>query len=205
MKPTRGLVLLLALFLAACATLAPGSGGRQAKRLWTDAHLALRAENFRAADSIFSRLATTHPDTEEGREALFFLGEMRMDPRNPGWNSRQAADYLRRYLAHGASERPTEVHRHPEASTFLELANQLNLPAGQRIGALQPGTVERPQQRPATAAPVPQRVVPSEEAAALRTEIERLRAEVEERDEQIRRLREELNRVRNTLAPGRRP
>lgn len=204
MKPIRGLVFLLALFLAACATLAPGSGGRQAKRLWTDAHLALRAENFRAADSVFSRLATTHPNTEEGREALFFLGEMRMDPRNPGWNSRQAADYLRRYLAHGASERPTEIHRHPEASTFLELANQLNLPAGQRIGALQPGTVERPQ-RPTTATPVPQRVVPSEEAAALRAEIERLRAELADRDDTIRRQREELNRIRNTLAPGRRP
>jgi len=200
MKPTRGLVLLLALFLAACATLAPGSGDRQAKRLWTDAHLALRAENFRAADSLFSRLATAHPGTEEGREALFFLGEMRMDPRNPGWNSRQAADYLRRYLAHGANERPTEIHRHPEANTFLELANQLNLPPGQRIGALQPGTSV--EVRTVT---TPQRVVPSEEAAALRTELERLRREVEERDETIRRQREELNRIRNTLTPGRRP
>ncbi|MET0399539.1 MAG: hypothetical protein ABW277_22300 [Longimicrobiaceae bacterium] len=203
MKPTRGLVFLLALFLAACATLAPGSGGREGKRLWTAAHLALRAENFRAADSLFTRLATAHPRTEEGHEALFFLGEMRMDPRNPGWNSRLAAEYLRRYLARGDSSPRAEIHRQPEASTFLELANQLNLPAGQRIGALQPGTtrVEVPQQQ----APVPQRVVPSEEAAALRTEIERLRAQVAERDETIQRQRDELNRIRNTLAPGRRP
>ena len=202
MKPTRGLVLLLALFLAACATLAPGSGGREGKRLWTAAHLALRAENFRAADSLFSRLATAHPRSEEGHEALFFLGEMRMDPRNPGWNSRLAAEYLRRYLARGDSSPRAEIHRQPEANTFLELANQLNLPAGQRIGALQPGTtrVEVPQQ-----APVPQRVVPSEEAAALRAEIERLRGELEARDETIRRQRDELNRIRNTLAPGRRP
>lgn len=203
MKPTRGLVFPLALFLAACATLAPGSGGREGKRLWTEAHLALRAENFRAADSLFTRLATDHPRTEEGHEALFFLGEMRMDPRNPGWNSRLAAEYLRRYLARGDSSPRAEIHRQPEANTFLELANQLNLPAGQRIGALQPGTTVEVRQ-PA-AQPVPQRVVPSEEAAALRTEIERLRAQVAERDETIQRQRDELNRIRNTLAPGRRP
>lgn len=202
MKPTRGLVFLLALFLAACATLAPASGGREGKRLWTAAHLALRDENFRAADSLFSQLATAHPLTEEGREALFFLGEMRMDPRNPGWNSRMAADYLRRYLARGDSAPRVEIHRQPEANTLLELANQLNLPAGQRIGALQPGTTTVEVR---TTAPVPQRVVPSEEAAALRTEIERLRGELTERDETIRRLRDELNRIRNTLAPGRRP
>jgi hypothetical protein len=200
-KPIRGLVFLLALFVAACATLAPGSRDRVGKRLWTEAHLALRAENFRAADSLFTRLATAHPATEEGREALFFLGEMRMDPRNPMWNSRSAADYLRRYLARGDSAGRVEIHRRPEASTFLELANQLNLPAGQRIGALQPGTTIEVRQAP----PVPQRVVPSEEAAELRTEIERLRAQVAERDETIQRQRDELNRIRNTLAPGRRP
>lgn len=201
MKPTRGLVFLLALFLAACASLAPGSRGGEGKRLWTQAHLALRAENFRAADSLFTRLATAYPATEEGREALFFLGEMRMDPRNPGWNSRSAADYLRRYLARGDSAGRVEIHRRPEASTFLELANQLNLPAGQRIGALQPGTTVQIRE----AAPVPQRVVPSEEAAELRAEIERLRGELAGRDETIRRQRDELNRIRNTLAPGRRP
>ena len=200
MKPTRGLVFLLALFLTACATLAPGSAGREGRRLWTQAHLALQAENFRAADSLFTRLATAHPGSEEGREALFFLGEMRMDPRNPGWNSRQAADYLRRYLARGDSGR-VEIHRQSEASTFLELANQLNLPAGQRIGALQPGTTVEVRRT----APVPQRVVPSEEAAALRAEVERLRGQVAERDETIQRQRDELNRIRNTLAPGRRP
>lgn len=198
MKPIRGLALLLALLLTGCATLAPGSRGREEKRLWRDAHLALRAENFGAADSAFRRLATEYPTREEGREALFFLGEMRMDPRNPGWNSRGAADYLRRYLAFGDSGSRVEIHRAPEATTFLELANQLNLPADQRIGALQPGT-ER------VSVPGPTRIVPSEQAAELAAEVQRLRAQVAERDATIRRQTDELNRIRNTLAPGRRP
>lgn len=198
MKLIRGLALLLALLLPACATLAPGSRGREVKRLWTEAHLALRAENFRTADSAFSRLATQHASTEQGREAVFFLGEMRMDPRNPAWNSRRAADYLRRYLALADPAGRVEIHRRPEATTFLELANQLNLPPEQRVAQLQPGTVER-------AVPGPVRIVPGEQAAELSAEVQRLRRELADRDETIRRQREELNRIRNTLAPGRRP
>lgn len=197
MMLNRGLPFLLALVVTACATLAPGSRGREGRQLWTEAHLALRAENFRAADSAFNRLATDHAGTEEGREALFFMGEMRMDPRNPGWNSLRAADYLRRYLALADSARG-EIHREPEARTFLELANQLNLPPDQRVAALQPGTVER-------TVPGPVRIVPGEQAAELNAEVLRLRRELADRDETIRRQREELNRIRNTLAPGRRP
>ncbi|HEX2189405.1 MAG TPA: hypothetical protein VHG51_10930 [Longimicrobiaceae bacterium] len=198
MKLNRGLAVLLALAVTACATLAPGSRDRAGKELWNQAHLALRAENFRVADSAFNRLVTDFAGTEEGREAIFFMGEIRMDPRNPGWNSLRAADYLRRYLALADSSRRVEIHREAEARTFLELANQLNLPPDQRIGALQPGT-ERVQ------IPGPVRIVPGEQAAELNAEVQRLRGELNARDETIRRQREELNRIRNTLAPGRRP
>lgn len=198
MKPIRGLALLLALSLTACASLAPGSRGREQRELWKEAHLSLLKEDFRTANSAFGRLVADYPGTEEGREALFFMGEIRMDPRNPDWNTRTAADYLRRYLALADSVRKVEIHRAPEAMTFLEIANQLNLPPEQRIGALQPGT-ER------VAVPGPVRVVPGEQAQELANEVERLRRVVAERDETIRRQREELNRIRNTLTPGRRP
>ncbi|HEV2147859.1 MAG TPA: hypothetical protein VGR37_10695 [Longimicrobiaceae bacterium] len=200
MNWTRGLAPLLVLLVAGCATFAPGSRDRAERDLWREAHLALGAGNFAAADSAFSRLASTYPDTEEGREAVFFLGEMRLDPRNPGWNTRAAAEHLRRYLARGDTAGQREIHRRPEATTFLELANQLNLPPDQRVAQLQPETEVRTR-----TVPGPVRVVPGEQAAELSAEVQRLRRELADREETIRRQREELNRIRNTLAPGRRP
>jgi hypothetical protein len=201
MNWTRGPAFLLVLLACGCATLAPGSGDRAGReQLWREAHMALRAGNFGAADSAFSRLANEHPDTEEGREAVFFLGGMRLDPRNAGWNTRAAADHLRRYLAQSDSAEQPEIHRRPEAVTFLEIANQLNLPPEQRVAQFQPDTAVRTR-----TVPGPVRVVPGEQAAELTAEVQRLRRELNERDETIRRQREELNRIRNTLAPGRRP
>ena len=199
-RTPRGLAPLVVLLLSACATIGLGSEGRERDDLWSVAHLALQAERFAAADSAFSRLATMHPGTEEGRESLFFLGAMHLDPRNPGWSSGEAAEYLRRYLALADSAREVQIHRRPEAVTILQLANQLNMPAEQRIGALQPQT-----QTERVAVPGPVRVVPGEQARELAAEVERLQRQVAERDETIKKQREELNRIRNTLAPGRRP
>ncbi|HEX2095375.1 MAG TPA: hypothetical protein VHG28_23465 [Longimicrobiaceae bacterium] len=169
--------------------------------MWERAHLALAIENFRTADSVFSQLATRFPQSHEGREALFYLGAMRIDPRNPGWSSQAAAEYLRRYLAHPGNGDAPEIQRRAEATTFLELANQLNLPADERVPALQPtDTVVISGRRG-----VPRVITSAEAARELQGEVERLRREVAERDETIRRQREELNRIRNTLAPGRRP
>lgn len=199
-RTPRGLALFFVLLLSACATIGLRPGGGERDELWTEAHLALRAERFGAADSAFSRLVAAHPEAEEGREALFFLGATRLDPRNPAWSSRQAADYLRRYLAQADSGRKVEIHRRPEAVTLLQLANQLNMPAEQRISALQPQT-----QTERVAVPGPVRVVPGDQARELAAEVERLRRLVAEREETIRKQREELERIRNTLAPGRRP
>lgn len=200
MKQTRVLLLALVALVSACAHLSPGSGGREKDRLWREAHLALAAQNFRSADSLFAGLAASFPESEEGREAHFYLGAMRLDPRNEGWSSQQAAEHLRRYLAGDTASARRTIFRKPEAGTLLELANQLNMPAESRVPALQPDTVVRT---------VPGRsrrvVVPAEESRELSSEVARLRRELAEREETIRRQREELNRIRNTLAPGRRP
>ncbi|MDP9348637.1 MAG: hypothetical protein M3P24_05790, partial [Gemmatimonadota bacterium] len=173
---------------------------RERERLWGAAHAALSAEDFRAADTLFARFSERFPETPEGRDALFYLGALRMDPRNPAWSSRIAAEWLRQYLARGDTAGETRVHRRPEATTLLELANQLNMPAENRIAALKPDTVVTTRTRT-----VPRRVAPIEESHALSGEVERLRREIAERDETIRNQREELNRIRRTLAPGRRP
>lgn len=200
MKRLRALSLLLVVLVPACAHLGLGSGDGSRDALWRSGHLALRAGNFRGADSAFARLALHFPDTDQGREALFYLGAIRLDPRNPGWTSRGAADYLSRYLAKADSGDRAEIHRQPEARTLLELANQLNLPAGDRVRALQPQTDTVYRTGPGRI-----RVAPAEESQALQTENDRLRRVIADREETIKRQREELERIRNTLAPGRRP
>lgn len=188
------LPLLLAIStLASCAHLQrPGSADRERITLWEQAHNALAAADFQSAERTFSVLAQQHPDSREGRESLFYLGSMMIDPRNPGWNPAPAERNLRSYLGRETPEQPM-VQRRPEATTLLHLAQQLNMPAEERVAALQPETrvVMRPQRV----------VVPAAESRALATEVERLRRELAQRDEQIRTQREELERIRKTLAP----
>ncbi|MDQ3388170.1 MAG: hypothetical protein M3483_01570 [Gemmatimonadota bacterium] len=202
MNPSRASIPLLVALLVGCAPLSRMGGGSERADLWRSAHWAFLAQRFQEADSIFSRLTEHHSDSQEGREAHFYLGTIRMDPRNPGWDSGAAAAELRLYLAEADSADPRAIGRRPEATTLLELASQLNLPPSDRIAALQPDTVMRTR----TVSGAPRRIVSAEESRALGAEVDRLRGMVRERDETIRRQREELNRIRNTLAPsGRRP
>ncbi|HEX7240087.1 MAG TPA: hypothetical protein VF263_07470 [Longimicrobiaceae bacterium] len=198
MKRFHALAVLSFALLPACASLPLGSGGGR-DDLWVQAQRALLAGSFRTADSAFSRLATEHVGTTEGREAVFFLGAIRIDPRNPGFTSRGASDYLRRYLASPDSGRNgKDLYRKPEAQTLLSLAEQLNLAPAERIASLQGDQSVR-----TVTVPGPTRTVTTE---GSQVEVERLRGEVRERDETIRELREELTRIRNTLAPpSRRP
>jgi len=200
MKQVRVLALAAVALATGCAHLGRGHDGKERETLWREAHIALGAENFRAADTLFASLAMRFGQEQEGREAVFYLGAMRLDPRNPGWNSRAAADHLRRYLTVADTGRADLIYRRPEATTLLELANQLNMPEGSRIPALQPDTVVRTRTVPGRRV-----IVPAEESRALGAEVERLRRELAERDETIRAQREELNRIRRTLTPGRRP
>jgi hypothetical protein len=180
---------LLAAVLYGCAHLPRGDSAAPRDLLWNDAHLALYTEEFTAADSLFDQLATTHPATDQGREALFYIGALHLDPRNRGWDSERAETALREYLAQDTLG--PVIHRRPEARTLLELAVQLNLPPDERVSALQPATRT-----------VHHRVVvPAGQQREIAEENERLRRLVAERDDQIRRQREELERIRRTLAP----
>lgn len=192
--------LALLLLVSACATFALTPGGREREALWREAHFALQAEEFRAADTLFARLAELHPETREGREALFYLGAIRLDPRHPEWSSRAAETSLRRYLALADSLGEERITRHPEAGIFLQLAEQLNMPVAERIPPLQPDTVVR-----VVEGETRRVVAPATEARALAAEAERLRGELAAREATIRELRDELARIRKTLAPGRRP
>jgi hypothetical protein len=183
-------IALLPILLLSCAHL-PGTRGEQRARseLWHLAHTALYTEDFARADSLFTTLAATYPNADEGREALFYLGTVYIDPRNPDWSSERTETALRQYLHQDTLG--SLIHRRPEALTLLELSKQLNLPPDQRVAGLQPGTrtlVERV-------------VTPATQQRELAAEVDRLRRMVAERDEQIRRQREELDRIRRALAP----
>jgi hypothetical protein len=189
-------ILTLFLLAPACAHLSAfGPETEDVGDLWGDAHEALYEQRFADAEQIFTRIQDEHPETREGREALFFVGLIRLDPRNPDWDPEPAETALRSYLAEPDPADETERRRAtparvPEARAFLELARQLNLPPAERVAGLAPETrVEVEVQRV---------VVPAQQAT---DEAAALRARIAERDAEIRRLREELDRIRRTLAP----
>lgn len=189
----RIVAILLVALAAACSHLPiSNADAKQRAALWDEAHRALAAAAYSDAHAAFRRLATEYPEHSEGREAVFYLGAMHLDPRNPGWDPAPAVERLREYLAWESAG--TVIHRRPEAMTFLQLAEQLSKPPEQRVAGLQPGTQVE-------VVRVPQRVAPAEQSQTLLTEVATLRRQLAERDEQIRRQREELERIRRTLTP----
>jgi len=192
----RTLICILILSVSACAHL-PGrttADGRARVELWHEAHVALYQQNFARADSLFERLAAQHRGSDEGREALFYVGSVNLDPRNADWNSERAETAFQTYLQ--LDTVGSLIHRRPEATTMLEIARQLNLPPGERIAALQPGTVVTD-----TIVQLQPRIASQDQLRELQQENERLRGQVERRDEQIRQQREELERIRRALQP----
>jgi hypothetical protein len=178
-----------------CAHLGAATGEtRMRGELWTEAQDAFWSGNFASAEATFSRLARDHAGTLEGQESLFYLGAIRLDPRNPNWDSSAAEQRLGSYLALLETEGP-RLYRYPEALSMYELARELNLPPDSRIAALQPGErTIRIEERV---------VVPGQEARDLQAEVTRLRQQLAERDARIREQQEELERIRRTLiGPG---
>jgi hypothetical protein len=189
-------IALAALSFASCAHLGIRGADTEARAgLWHEAHIALYQEDFPRADSLFNRLAAAHPHAEEGREALFYVGAIHIDPRNQAWDSERAETVLRRYLQQDTIG--TLIHRRPEATTLLEIARQLNLPAEDRVEWLQPGTITRTEviERP------PRRIAPTDQLREVEQENDRLRQQLAQRDAQIRRQQDELDRIRRTLTP----
>ncbi|CAN5405090.1 hypothetical protein BH24GEM3_BH24GEM3_12320 [soil metagenome] len=187
--------LLLLALLPACAHLrGTDVQARQRADLWTDAHLAFHAEDFRQARTTFRRLADDFPRTDEGREALFYLGAVSLDPRNAEWNPEQATQLLRDYLALDTSR--AVIHRRPEATTLLRLADQLVLSAAEPRVA--PGAGSAPPPEAPRGSP---RAITTAAERQMLAELDSLRRQLVERDETIRRQREELERIRRVLAP----
>ena len=192
MKGTRYLVLTA--LLSGCASLGFSEPRPDdVQLLWVQAHDALAGERFEEASTLFARLAQEHPATEPGKESLFYLGAIRLDPGNPGWDPEPAEQMLRSYVAADTTAR---IHRRPEATTLLRLAEQLNMPADQRVPGLQ-------QETRVVVREVPRVVTRARESQQLATEVARLRREVAERDTKIAQQAEELERIRKTLTERR--
>jgi TolA-binding protein len=189
------ITLFLAALLSACAVFAPenlGPGAAHRDGLWRQGHAAMQADSFRVAMAAFQRLAAEHPRSDMGREALFYLGTLYLEPSNPAYDAGLAAQNLEMYVA--ADTDGGRVTRRPEAETLLGLSRQLALPCEQRTGGLRcdPQVVTRPGGGD---------TVVVRQGSDQSAEVARLRREIQERDGTIRELREELQRIRNTLAP----
>lgn len=189
------ITLLLSALLSACAVFAPENLGPDAARrdgLWRQGHAAMQRDSFRVAMAAFQRLAAEHPRSDFGREALFYLGTLYLEPANPAYDAGLAAQNLEMYVA--ADAEASRGTRRPEAEMLLGLSRQLTLPCEQRTGGLRcaPQVVARP---------TGSDTVVVRQGSDQSGEVSRLRREVNERDATIRELREELQRIRNTLAP----
>ncbi|HEX2163462.1 MAG TPA: hypothetical protein VHM02_05895, partial [Thermoanaerobaculia bacterium] len=79
---------------------------------------ALHGGAFATADQILSELAADAPLSADGHEALFLLGLLHLDPRNPAWSPAEAEIVLARYL-----EVPFGAQR-PEAVSLFALARR---------------------------------------------------------------------------------
>lgn len=186
------LLFLILLPTSGCAILGFGSSGGDRYQTWARANDALAREDFAGAEALFEEVATSYPNSVEGRESLFFLGALRLDPRNNEWDPQPAQERLGSYLALADEERK-QLYRYLEAQTLHEIARQLNLPPQSRVAGLQP------EERIVT---VEERVVvPARESRELSAEVTRLRQQVAERDARIRTQQEELERIRRTLTP----
>lgn len=170
--------------------------------LWHEAHMALYQQDFTRADSVFTRLALEFPDSEHGREALFYAGSIHLDVRNDAWEPLRAESQLRQYLEQDSLG--TLIHRRPEATMLLELARQLTLPPEERSGALRlmPGdSPSPPGQSPVRQSPIAR----TDELRELQQQIDRLEREIIRKDDEIRRQQLELERIRRALTPPPRP
>jgi hypothetical protein len=188
------LVLAIFALLPACASLGMGGSGEADRMaIWTEAHRAFEMQDFDRASALFGRLADDHGDTQEGRESVFYLATIRLDPRNAAWDPRPAESLLIRYLTVDTTTGMTP-YRRAEAETFFQLARQLNMPPEQRVPGLQPDT---------TVVVAPERViVRAQETRDLTAALERLRNLVAARDSTIEEQRAELERIRRTLIGG---
>lgn len=172
------------------------SGSSERTDLWTEAHQALSREDYPRAEASFRTIVSGYTETLEGRESLFYLGALHLDPRNPDWDPVLAQDWLEEYLAFMGTGGP-RLYRYPEALTLHEIARQLNLPPHSRVEGLQP------EERIVT---IEERVlIPAEQSQELSAEIERLRQQLAEREARIQEQQEELERIRRTLTAPTRP
>ena len=178
--PTLLALLLLLTLPAACRTAPPEE--RPASRLEL-ARESLHRGAFVTADEALTALAVDEAGSSEGHEALFLLGVLHLDPRNPAWSPREAESVLARYL-----EFPFGEHR-PEGVALYALARRLAAPQlSYSVGRPASGGGQGGGE---AAAP----------AAGEGDEAARLRAEVAARDRELAKLREELERIRRRLTP----
>ncbi|HEX2253290.1 MAG TPA: tetratricopeptide repeat protein [Thermoanaerobaculia bacterium] len=178
-------ILLLAAALLPAASCSNVRSPSEEATLWNGAREALAQGEFIRAEQLLTRLLDEHPGAPEGREALFYLGLLHLDPRNPSGDAPTAAEELLRYLNHRG-----EIERRVEGLALFALARQLSLPPEQLVAELVPGGM-----------PPPVVVVAPDGAGGDPADVERLRSALASRNAEIARLREELERIRRTLAP----
>lgn len=189
MKQLVFVLIAVSLLSAGCAHLGVGAAEQQQRDLWEEAHRLYAEADYEGATARFESLVREYPDTRYGEEAHFHIGAIHLDPANPGWDPEVARTSLERYLALPPEPYRPQHHQWPEARVLHRLAEQLTMPAEDRVAALQPET--------RTEREVVRVVVPAEQSRALQAEVATLRQQLAEREAELERIRRTLTRERN--------
>ena len=95
-----------------------------AERAWPGAYQSARTSaergDYARADQILADFARTYPDAPQGAESGYWRAVYKLDPANPGANTRDALAGFDAYLARSGNV----LHR-GEATTLRRLAQQL--------------------------------------------------------------------------------
>ena len=184
------LLPLLALAFVACSGIRIGQSSAPPREQWmltaSAAQRAVDAGQHTRADTMLLDFATSHPNTPEALEAVYWRGVLAMDPNNPVASPKLAVAVFDYYLGEPAAARRAEVMVLRRIASRLELLDDLAL-------ALSLG------ERNTAAALATGR--PPSSGDARDAEIARLK-------EELRKATEELDRIRRrvtTPPPGSTP
>jgi hypothetical protein len=183
--------LLIAVFVAGCATLLQSAASPTPEQIAERGLEALARHDYEAAIADLSWVSTYHRDRPVGRQALLALAAAELDPSNPGGRPDVGAELLAAFRA--MEDHPTWTV--PVANTLRGLLLELR-DAQERARVAEDATARA--DRSARQA-VEQASQVRAERTALATRASELERELTRTRHQLARAREEVERIRRTL------
>lgn len=183
--------LLIAVFVAGCATLLQAGSSPGPEQIAERGLAALERHDYDAAVADLSWVSTYHPDRPAGRYALLALAATQLDPANPGGRPDVAGELLATFRAMEDNPKWTV----PLANTLRGMMLELRDVQERALAA--EGAAARADRSAREA--VDQASQVRAERTALANRAVELERELARTRHQLARAREEVERIRRTL------